>query len=234
MGKRLITQRRGRGGSQYRSPSHRHTADVRLPAFDNGKGTITDLVHAPGRTSPLAEISFDNGKKDYLLAVEGTKVGQTIVVGKGDIAPGNIMKLSDVPEGTTIHDIESLPGDGGKYVRTAGSSASVVSRGEKVVIQMPSGVLKEFNPNCRAVIGVVAGGGRDDKPFAKAGKKYHTLSSRSKAYFKVSGVAMNPVDHPHGGGSHKHVGKPSTVSVNAPPGRKVGRLSPQPKRKKRK
>jgi Ribosomal protein L2 len=232
MGKRLITQRRGRGGSQYRSPSHRHVDDVRLPAFNNGSGIITDLIHAPGRTSPLAEVDFD-GKKDYLLAVEGTKVGQELTVGKGNIVPGNIMSLMDIPEGTPIHNIESLPGDGGKYAKTAGTSASVISRGDKVVVLMPSGVLKEFNPNCRAAIGVVAGGGRDDKPFAKAGKKHHTLRSRSKAYFKVSGVAMNPVDHPHGGGSHKHVGKPSTVGRNVPPGRKVGRLSPQKKNKRK-
>ena len=232
MGKRLITQRRGRGGSQYRSPSHRHVDDVRLPAFNNGSGIITDLIHAPGRTSPLAEVDFD-GKKDYLLAVEGTKVGQELTVGKGEIVPGNIMTLMDIPEGTPIHNIESLPGDGGKYAKTAGTSASVISRGDKVVVLMPSGVLKEFNPNCRAAIGVVAGGGRDDKPFAKAGKKHHTLRSRSKAYFKVSGVAMNPVDHPHGGGSHKHVGKPSTVGRNVPPGRKVGRLSPQKKNKRK-
>lgn len=231
MGKRLITQRRGRGGSQYRSPSHRHVDDVRLPAFNEGEGVITDLLHAPGRTSPLAEVRFD-GRKDYLLAAEGTKVGQTIRVGPGDAVPGNIMPLSAIPEGTPVHNIESLPGDGGKYARTAGTSASVVSRGDKVVILMPSGELKEFNPNCRAVIGIVAGGGRDDKPFAKSGKKYHTLRSRSKAYFKVSGVAMNPVDHPHGGGSHKHVGKPSTVGSNVPPGRKVGRLSPKKKNKK--
>lgn len=231
MGKRLITQRRGTGGSQYRSPSHRHVDDVRLPAFNEGEGKIIDLIHAPGRTSPLAEVMFD-GKKDYLLAVEGTKVGQTVTVGKANIVPGNIMKLSDIPEGTPINNIEALPGDGGKFAKTAGTSASVVSRGDKVVLLMPSGAMKEFNPNCRAAIGVVAGGGRDDKPFAKAGKKHHTLRSRSKAYFKVSGVAMNPVDHPHGGGSHKHVGKPSTVSRNAPPGRKVGRLSPQKKKKK--
>lgn len=231
MGKRLITQRRGRGGSQYRSPSHRHVDDVRLPAFNEGEGVITDLIHAPGRTSPLAEVRFD-GKKDYLLAAEGIKVGQTITVGPGQIAPGNIMQLSAIPEGTPIHNIESLPGDGGKYAKTAGTSASVVSRGEKVVVLMPSGAMKEFNPSCRAVVGIVAGGGRDDKPFAKSGKKYHTLRSRSKAYFKVSGVAMNPVDHPHGGGSHKHVGKPSTVGRNVPPGRKVGRLSPKKKSKK--
>jgi large subunit ribosomal protein L2 len=231
MGKRLITQRRGRGGSQYLSPSHRHVDDVRLPAFDEGEGTVIDLVHAPGRTSPLAEVVFD-GKKDYLLAAEGVKVGQKLTVGKGKIAAGNIMQLSMIPEGTPVSHIEGVPGDGGKYAKTAGTSASIVSRGEKVVVLMPSGVLKEFNPRCRAMIGVVAGGGRDDKPFAKAGKKHHTLRSRSKAYFKVSGVAMNPVDHPHGGGSHPHVGKPSTVGRNVPPGRKVGRLSPQKKKKK--
>jgi large subunit ribosomal protein L2 len=231
MGKRLITQRRGRGGSQYLSPSHRHVDDVRLPAFNEGEGVISDLIHAPGRTSPLSEVMFD-GKKDYLLAAEGVKVGQKITVGGGEIKPGNVMMLSKIPEGTPIHNIEGVPGDGGKYAKTAGTSASVVSRGEKVVILMPSGVLKEFNPRCRAAIGVVAGGGRDDKPFAKSGKKYHTLRSRSKAYFKVSGVAMNPVDHPHGGGSHPHVGKPSTVGRNVPPGRKVGRLSPQKKKKK--
>jgi large subunit ribosomal protein L2 len=231
MGKRLITQRRGRGGSQYLSPSHRHVDDVKHPAFNEGEGIITDLIHAPGRTSPLSEVDF-NGKRDYLLAAEGVKVGQKVTVGKGAIVPGNVMTLSEIPEGTPVHNIEGIPGDGGKYAKTAGTSASVVSRGEIVVIQMPSGVLKEFNPRCRASIGVVAGGGRDDKPFAKSGKKHHNLRSRSTAYFKVPGVAMNPVDHPHGGGSHPHVGGPSTVSRNAPPGQKVGRLSPQKKKKK--
>jgi large subunit ribosomal protein L2 len=81
-------------------------------------------------------------------------------------------------------------------------------------------------------VGIVAGGGRGDKPFGKSGKKYHALKSKAKMHFKVSGVAMNPVDHPHGGGAHKHVGKPSTVSRNAPPGRKVGRLSPKKKSRK--
>ena len=231
MGKRLITQRRGRGGSQYLSPSHRHVDDVKHPQFAEGEGIITDLIHAPGRTSPLSEVDF-NGKTDYLLAAEGVKVGQKVTVGAGEIRPGNVMSLSDIPEGTPVHNIEGVPGDGGKYAKTAGTSASIVSRGNVVVIQMPSGVLKEFNPRCRASIGVVAGGGRDDKPFAKSGKKHHTLRSRSTAYFKVSGVAMNPVDHPHGGGSHPHVGGPSTVSRNAPPGKKVGRLSPQKKKKK--
>ena len=96
---------------------------------------------------------------------------------------------------------------------------------------MPSGEFKSFDPRCRATVGVVAGGGLKEKPFAKSGNKYHAYRSKSKAYFKVKGIAMNAVDHPHGGGGHPHVGVPSTVSRNAAPGRKVGRLSPKRRRK---
>ena len=232
MAKRLRTQRRGSGGSQYRSPSHRHVDDVRLPQFNEGEGVVKDLIHAPGRTSPLAVIDY-NGVSDYQIAPEGLTVGQKVSVGGKTAATGNVMKLSDIPEGTSVHNVEKLPGDGGKFVKTAGSSATVVSRGSVVILQMPSGELKEFNPNCRAAVGIIAGNGRADKPFAKSGKKYHALSSRSKAHFHVSGVAMNAVDHPHGGGSHPHVGGPSTISRNAWPGQKVGRLSPKKKDKKK-
>jgi large subunit ribosomal protein L2 len=230
MGKRLIPQRRGRGGSHYRSPSHRHVDDVRLPQFDEGTGTIKDLIQAPGRTSPLAVIDFE-GKTDYQLAVEGTKVGQTLSIGGTDVVAGNITILSKIPEGTSIHNIEAKPGDGGKFAKTAGTSATVVSRGEKVMVLMPSGSIKEFNPNCRAAIGVVAGGGRGDKPLAKAGKNYLTLRSRSTANKKVSGVAMNAVDHPHGGGSHPHVGGPNCQKRTASPGQKVGFLAPKKKKR---
>ncbi|AIZ56834.1 50S ribosomal protein L2 [Candidatus Methanoplasma termitum] len=230
MGKRLRAQRRGTGGSQYRSPSHRHVDDVRLPAFAEGAGTIKDLIQAPGRTSPLAVIDF-NGVTDYQLAVAGTKVGQEVSVGGSKIAAGNITSLNNIPEGTSIHNIEAKPGDGGKFVKTAGSSATIVSRGEKVVIMMPSGVNKEFNPNCRAVVGVVAGGGRGDKPLAKAGKNYLTLRSRSTANKWVKGVAMNAVDHPHGGGSHPHVGGPNCQRRTASPGQKAGFIAPKKKRK---
>lgn len=232
MAKRLRTQRRGSGGSQYRSPSHRHVDDVRLPPFNEGEGVVKDLIHAPGRTSPLAIVEY-GGKQDYQIAAEGMTVGQRVTVGKGKAVSGNILVLADIPEGTEVHNVEKSPGDGGKFVKTAGVSATVVSRGSVVVLQMPSGELKEFNPNCRAAVGIVAGNGRQDKPFAKSGKKYHALSSRSKAYFHVSGVAMNAVDHPHGGGSHPHVGGPSTIGRNAWPGQKVGRLSPKKKKGKK-
>lgn len=226
MGKRLRTQRRGRGGSHYRSPSHRHVDDVRLPHIEAGVGTIRDLIQAPGRTSPLAVIDL-KGKTDYQIAVEGTKVGQQIAIGTDKIVAGNITALSRIPEGTLVHNVEGTPGDGGRYAKTAGAFATVISRGETVMVLMPSGQMKEFNPNCRAVIGVVAGGGRNDKPLAKAGKNYLTLRSRSVANKVVSGVAMNAVDHPHGGGSHPHVGGPNCQKRTASTGQKAGFLPPK-------
>ena len=231
MGKRLIPQRRARGGSHYRSPSHRHVDDIRIPHYE-AEGTIKDLIQAPGRTSPLAVIDFE-GKKSYQLAVEGTRVGQKIELGGTEVRVGNILALANIPEGTLVNNIEGQPGDGGKFVKTAGASALVVSRGKVVVLNMPSGELKEFNPACRAAIGVVAGGGRIDKPLGKAGKNFHTLRSRSVANKKTKGVAMNAVDHPNGGGSHPHVGGPNCHGRNAPPGQKAGFIAPKKKVKRK-
>jgi large subunit ribosomal protein L2 len=233
MGKQLRQQRRGKGGSVYRSPSHRHLGAIKHPEAILKTGKIMDIVHAPGRSGPLAAVEF-GGKMQLMIAAEGMTVGQDVsVAGQETTISGCITPLGNLPEGTLVHNIEGRPGDGGKFVRTAGSQATVVSRGVKVVVLMPSGSFKTFDPRCRAQIGIVAGGGHKEKPFSKAGNKFHAYRSKSKAYFKVKGVAMNPVNHPHGGGSHPHVGKPSTVSRNAPPGRKVGRLSPQRKKKEK-
>jgi len=139
----------------------------------------------------------------------------------------------EIPEGTPIYHIESKPLDGGKFVKAGGTSAILVSRGKDVTVQMPSGAFKSLPGQCRAVIGMVGGGGRPDLPLAKAGKKVHTLRSKATIYPVVSGVAMSPVNHPHGGGGHQHVGKPNTVSKHAPPGQKVGRLSPKKKNRKK-
>ncbi len=228
MGKQLRQQRRGKGSAVYRSPGHRHLGSIRYPNVDAGTGKIVDLIHAPGRSGPLAKIDFA-GQSILMLAAEGMMVGKNISydVGASDLTPGNVVNLGTVPEGSFVYNVEGKPGDGGKFVRAAGASATVVSRGDKVVLLMPSGSFKTFDPRCRASLGVVAGGGQREKPFGKAGNKFHAYRSKAKAYFKVKGVAMNPVNHPHGGGGHPHVGKPSTVSRNAPPGRKVGRLSPK-------
>jgi large subunit ribosomal protein L2 len=206
---------------------------VKHPEVVNKNGKVLDIIHAPGRSGPVAQVEFD-GAVTTMIAAEGMMVGNDVFVGvNGAYVGGNVLPLAGLPEGTLVHNIEARPGDGGKFVRTSGSSASVVSKGLKVVLLMPSGSFKSFDPRCRASIGTVAGGGHKEKPFGKAGNKFHAYRSRSKAYFKVKGVAMNPVNHPHGGGSHPHVGKPSTVGRNAPPGRKVGRLSPQKKKKEK-
>jgi large subunit ribosomal protein L2 len=242
MGKRLIAQRRGRSStSTYHSPSHRHKGGsdgIKYIRGDRIRGKITGIQHDPGRTAPIATAKIIGGERDgqtyNVLAPEGMFIDQEINLGDNSaISSGNVLPLRAIPEGTPIFNIESQPGDGGKFVRAGGTVASVVSHGVKTVVQLPSGQFKPFHPDCRATIGVVAGGGRKEKPFLTAGKKFHSSRSRARKFPRVSGVAMNPVDHPHGGGAHQHVGKASTVSKHAPPGRKVGRLSPKKKKKKK-
>jgi large subunit ribosomal protein L2 len=238
MGKRIRTQRRGRGGV-WRSPSHRHRSGPGGIQYVKSKSTISgrvqELRHDPGRTAPLAKLVLENGNRTWVIANEGMTVDQDIKQGNdAPNNPGNILPLSEIPEGTKIFNIESQPGDGGKFVRAGGTYATVVSHGVKTIIQLPSGQFKPLSPQCRATVGVVAGGGRKDKPMIKAGKNWYATRSRARKFPTVSGVAMNPVNHPHGGGAHQHVGKPSTVSRHAPPGRKVGRLSPKKKSRKRK
>lgn len=232
MGKNLPTQRRGRGTSPtYRSPSHRHLGVARLPAAV-GEGTVVEIRHAPGRSAPVARVAL--GDEQFLMiAPDGLEVGQRIAVGTPPVDRGSILPLRDLPEGSLVYNVELVPGDGGRLVRAAGTTAVVVSQGSRTVIRLPSGRFKELDPRCRAIVGVVAGAGRREKPFYKAGKRIQAYRSKAKSPITVRGVAKNPVDHPHGGGGHQHVGRPSTVSRHAPPGRKVGRLSPKRKRRKR-
>lgn len=234
MGKRILVRRRGKG-RQFRSPSHRHKGGpggVRYPSQDDDAGAILDIIHDPGRTAPLLKVGFAKAGERLLIAPEGAQVGATVQVGNAaPIAAGNILPLIKIPIGTRIFNVEARPGDGGRFARAAGSSGVVVSQGAEVIIQFASGQFKALDPLCRATLGRPAGGGRSIKPFTKAGKKWHSVRSRAQLFPRVRGVAMNPVDHPHGGGAHQHVGRPSTVSSGTPPGAKVGRLSPQ-KRKK--
>ncbi|MCK5292726.1 MAG: 50S ribosomal protein L2 [Thermoplasmata archaeon] len=232
MGKRIRTRRRGKGSRSYSSPSHRHHGKVAYPPYEDEEGNVTKILRNPGRSATLAKVSFPSGTV-LMIAPEGLQEGQTVTIGKTIIDRGNTLPVGDIPESTLIFNVESMPGDGGKFARTAGSSAVVVSHGRETVVQLPSGKYKNLNPKCRASIGVVSAGGVTERPFAKAGKKFHVYQSKAKRARRVSGVAMNPVNHPHGGGAHQHVGKPSTVSANAPPGRKVGRLSPKKKKKGR-
>jgi len=232
MGKRLITQRRGRGFGRYRSPRHLRFTDAKHPRIREGNGQIMEFVHEPGRIAPLAKVQFEDVEQ-YMIAPDGASVGQMVTFSnRGAVTAGNTMPVGNLPEGTIVYNVESQPGDGGKLARTAGTAATIVSHGAKTVLLMPSGKFKEVDRKCLATVGLVAGGGHKDKPFAKSGKKFWAYHGKAKAYFKVKGVAMNPVNHPHGGGGHPHVGTQSSVGRNTPPGRKVGRLAPQRKKKK--
>jgi large subunit ribosomal protein L2 len=165
-----------------------------------------------------------------MLATEGTQAGREIVFSdsKADCELGNVISIGAIPEGFPIYNIEIVPGDGGKLVRAGGSGATVVSHDAKTtVIRLPSGQFKTLDSSCRATIGIPAGGGRKDKPFLKAGKKYLARRKKGKQYPVVRGVAMNVGMHPHGGGSHQHVGQQSSIARGASPGRKVGNIAPK-------
>jgi len=230
MGKRILVQRMGRGTSTFRSPRHLRIAPVKYPniVIDNPlKGVVVDILHDPGRGSPIALIKLENGAEFYNVAVEGLKVGQVIEIGSNASASiGNILPLRSIPEGTKICNIELRPYDGGKLVRTGGSYAILTGKtSTHAIITLPSGKQKSVFLDARATIGVVAGGGRIEKPLLKAGNAYYKWKVKARKWPRVRGVAMNAVDHPHGGGSHQSESKPTTVSRRAPPGRKVGHIA---------
>ncbi|UCD93076.1 MAG: 50S ribosomal protein L2, partial [Methanobacteriota archaeon] len=191
MGKRIPTRRRGKGSRTYRSPSHRHRGKVAHPPLKDEEGVVKEIVRHPGRTATLAMVSFPS-MKVLMIAPEGLQVGQTVTIGKMEVELGNTLPVGDIPESTLVFNVESMPGDGGKFARTAGTAAVVISQGKETVVQLPSGKYKNLNPRCRATIGVVSAGGLTERPFAKAGKKINVYRSRSKKTFKTSGVAMNP------------------------------------------
>ncbi len=175
------------------------------------------------------EVTYFNGEKNITLAPEGIKVGDIVTVGgNSEIQLGNTTLLKEIPEGTLIFNIESQPGDGGKFVRASGTFARVLSKtANKVIVELPSKAKREFHETCRATIGAVAGGGRTEKPFTKAGKKYHAMNARNKYYPVVSACAMNAVDHPFGCKRSSRKGRPTIAPHNAPPGRMVGMIRPR-------
>lgn len=219
MGKRLRQQRRGKGSSTYRARKPKY--NERINHKFETTGVVKDIFHASGRRSPVAKVEFEDETK-LMLAHHGMSTGDEIKI-NGDIEQGNILKLKDIPPGTKLYNIEGKVGDGGEFCRSAGAFAVMVSRGEKkCVLKLPSKKTKVFPAECKATIGKVAGAGKVEKPFLKAGQKYKNLKSLGHKYPKMSGVAMNPVDHPFGG---SNLGKSKTVSRNASPGRKVGSIS---------
>jgi large subunit ribosomal protein L2 len=236
MGKNLIQQRRGKGSSTFRAPSFRYPGKVQHPkAQEQGsKGKIIDIIHSQGHSSPLLAVEYQD-EFNLMMAPEGAKVGDEISYGEGsEIRPGSILQLKDIPEGTPIFNIESMPGDGGKFVRASGTAARVLSKSkDKVIVKLPSKKQKEFSSKCLACIGNIAGSGRTEKPILKAGNMYYKMKAKNKLWPSVSGTSMNAVAHPFGSkGSHTK-GRPTQSSRNSPPGRKVGKIAPSRTGKKR-
>lgn len=228
MGKRTRSQRAGKGAPTYRARSTKKRGEVELPPApeEGAKARVVDIIHDPGRSAPVARIRYPDGEERLVLAPEGVGVGDELECGvSASIKPGNTLQLGEVPEGVPIHNIESQPGRGGEFARASGASATLLAHDVgQAIVQMPSGEVRSFDPNCRATVGIVAGGGRKEKPFVKAGKKHRAVKAKGGVYPRVSGVAMNAVDHPFGSGRGRHAGRPITVSRDASPGQKVGLL----------
>ena len=226
MGKPLLQQRRGKGSQRFRAPSFKYKGKIKM--LKKSFYTVKDLVRCPGHTAPLIEAEYDDKSTSLLIAPEGISIGDKFTINTGEIKPGNIVSLKQIPEGTSIFCIEAIPGDGGKFVRGSGGAAKVVSRNDKeVMVVLPSKKQKSFHPECLAMIGVAAGGGRLEKPILKAGKKHHMFKARNKFYPIVSGSAMSGVAHPFGNKRSSRKSKAKPAPKNAPPGRKVGSIRPK-------
>jgi large subunit ribosomal protein L2 len=226
MGKRLITQRRGRGTLTYTAHGFRKEYRLSYPSLtqNNITGTITAIEHdAGGRESPIATVKLSDKSIIHVPAPVGIRVGSDVFVGKIEAGALCIASLSNIPEGSLVCNIEKSPGSGGIFCRAPGAFARLLGKTEQgVLIEFSSKKQKTFASDCRAVIGVVAGGGKLEKPLVKAGKRHHIMRARGKLYPLTSGVAMNAVDHPFGSGRGRHIGKSKVAPRNAPPGRNVG------------
>lgn len=227
MGKRIIQQRRGKGTATFRVRKQAYSIRLSYPNIE-GKGKVVRLVSHAGHTSPLALMNVGN-KFFYNVAVEGLQEGQEINVGKdSEIKPGNIIPLNAAPIGTNLCNVEIVPYCGGKLVRASGISAVVTKKlPGKVALMLPSKDERLFDEKSRATVGIIAGGGRTEKPFIKAGKRWYLMKARNKLYPRTSPIKMNSLNHPFGGGRGKNMGKSGIAPRWAPPGRKVGLLRPR-------
>ena len=195
---RITSRRRGGGHKRlYR------TIDFRRNRLDDA-ATVIALEYDPNRTANLALIEYIDGEKCYLLAPNNVSVGDKLISTNSvvDFTPGNAMPLKNIPLGTKVHCIEMLPGAGAKIARSAGSAARLVSvDGPNASLKMPSGEIRLVNSLCRATIGDVGNGSHQKATIGKAGR--NRWKGRRP---RVRGVAMNPVDHPMGGGEGKTSG----------------------------
>jgi large subunit ribosomal protein L8e len=239
MGRVIRNQRKGRGSiftantRLNKNPAQFRTLDY---AERNGyiRGVVKEIVHDSGRGAPLARVSFRDPYKyrhntETFIANEGMYTGQFIYAGKNAaLTIGNVLPLASVPEGTVLTNVEDKNGDRGALGRTSGNYVTVIGHNPdegKTRVKLPSGAKKVLPSTCRGMVGIVAGGGRTDKPLMKASRAKHKFAAKRNSWPRTRGVAMNPVDHPHGGGNHQHIGKASTISRYATQGQKAGLIA---------
>ena len=249
------------------------------------KGVIEEIAHDSGRGAPLMKVAFRNPyfnqrDEETIVAPEGVYSGQFVYFGKkAQLTVGNVKPVGQMPEGTIVCNMERYPADRGKIAKCSGEYVTIIGHNEDAhttKVRMPSGSKKTISSDCRAMVGIIAGGGRIEKPVMKAGNSHHKYKAKREhpprrgaacagfrcgdgtrgsalractrptapshplrppalplspplpagnEWPKVRGVAMNPVDHPHGGGNHQHLGMASTRSRTAPPGQKVGLIA---------
>jgi len=238
MGRVIRAQRRSH--AIFKAHTHLNKAPARLRNLDyaesNGyiRGVVKEIIHDSGRGAPLARVVFRDPyryklRQETFIATEGLHTGAFVYCGKkATLAVGNVLPVGQLPEGTIICNIEEKIGDRGALARTSGTYATVIGHSpddDKTRIRLPSGSKKTIVSGARATVGIVAGGGRMDKPLLKAGRAYHKYKAKRYNWPRTRGVAMNPVDHPHGGGNHQHIGKASTIARSAVPGQKVGLIA---------
>jgi large subunit ribosomal protein L2 len=167
------------------------------------KATVASIEYDPNRTAFIALLHYIDGEKRYILAPQGLQVGATVESGDAVVPEiGNALQMKNMPLGTNIHNIEMQPGQGGKLVRSAGTSAQLANKEEKyAVLKMPSGELRKVLINCYATVGIVSNGDHNLEMMGKAGRnRWKGIRPRNR------GVAMNPVDHPMGGGEGRASG----------------------------
>jgi len=191
----------------------RHKRLYRIIDFKRDKkdipATVSTVEYDPNRSARIALLTYADGEKRYILQPAGIKPGDTVVAGDAvDILPGNCLPLKNIPLGTQIHNVELRPGKGGQISRSAGSSVQLVAReGEYASVKMPSGEIRKILVDCVATIGQVGNIDHENVSIGKAGRS-RWLGKRPH----VRGVAMNPVDHPLGGGEGKTSGGRHPVS----------------------
>jgi large subunit ribosomal protein L2 len=168
---------------------------------DGVPAKVATIEYDPNRSARIALLHYADGEKRYILAPKGLKVGDSIASGPGaDIRPGNALPMADIPVGTVIHAVELQPGKGAAIARSAGTSVQLVGKeGDYAILRMPSSEMRRVLVTCRATVGEVGNSEHGNISIGKAGRNRH-LGKRPS----VRGTAMNPVDHPHGGGEGKN------------------------------